>query len=482
MSSDDLYRLLGVSPSDGESEPETEDDAAEVASDVDEAGALDRLTDLGNAERLVADHGRDLRFAPGLGWLAWDGRRWRVDHDGESIRRAKRTVRGLYSRAALIEDEAERKRLLKWAIVSESEARLRAAVKLAETERAIIVEPDRLDAEPWLFNAANGTIDLRDGSLREHRRADLLTKMTTVVYDPEVRSELWESFLERVTGGDAELIAFYRRAVGYSLTGHTSEEVLFFAHGPTATGKSSKLEAIRAMLGEYGKTADFEMFLRRHGDAGVRNDVARLAGARLVVSVEVDDGKALAEGLLKVLTGGDTVAARFLYRETFEFRPVFKLWLAANERPRVKADDSAIWRRILQLPFVHSIPEAERDDRVKLALRTDPAVQTAILAWAVQGCLEWQQRGLDVPASVRDYTAEYRHEMDPLRDWLADCTTTEPDAWTTNAELRSSYEDWCQENGEKPLAQNKLGHLLEGKGYHAKRADGVRGRQGIRVR
>ena len=180
-------------------------------------------------------------------------------------------------------------------------------------------------------------------------------------------------------------IAFYRRAVGYSLTGHTSEEVLFFAHGPTATGKSSKLEAIRGVLGDYAATADFETFLKRHGDAGIRNDVARLAGARLVISVEVDDGKALAEGLLKLLTGGDTVAARFLYRETFEFRPVFKLWLAANDRPRVNADDAAMWRRILQLPFVNVIPEAERDERVKLALRNDPAVQTAILAWAVQG-------------------------------------------------------------------------------------------------
>ncbi len=441
-----------------------------------------RLTDLGNAEQLVAQHGQDLRFAPGIGWLAWDGRRWKRDTDGEPIRRAKRTVRTMYARASEIDDPGARKKLIAWATSSESESRLRAAVKLAETERGVIVEPTQLDADGWLFNAANGTIDLRSGKLREHQRDDLLTKITTVVYDPDARSPVWDSFLERITRGEPDLAPFLRRAVGYSLTGHTSEEVLFFAHGPTATGKSSKLEAIRGVLGEYAATADFETFLRRHGDAGIRNDVARLAGARLVVSVEVDDGKQLAEGLLKLLTGGDTVAARFLYRETFEFRPVFKLWLAANDRPKVNADDAAMWRRILQVPFVNVIPEAERDDRVKLALRTDPDVQTAILAWAVQGCLEWQAEGLSVPACVRDYTAAYRSEMDPIRDWLADCTAPDPTSWTSTATLRASYEAWCGSNGEKPVGPRKLGLLLEAKSFSAEKApDGTRGRRGIRV-
>jgi putative DNA primase/helicase len=236
------------------------------------------------------------------------------------------------------------------------------------------------------------------------------------------------------------------------------------------------------MLGtEYARTADFEMFLKRRGDAGIRNDVARLAGARLVVSVEVDDGKALAEGLLKVLTGGDTVTARFLYHEAFEFTPQFKLWLAANERPRVNADDAAMWRRILQLPFVHVIPEAERDDNVKLSLRTDPAVQTAILAWAVQGCLEWQERGLDVPDAVRDYTREYREEQDPLRDWLADCTVRDADATTPVSALRQSYETWCIDNRETALESRKFGSILEKKGFRADKQSGIRVRRGLRV-
>jgi putative DNA primase/helicase len=393
----------------------------------------------------------------------------------------KQTVRAMYAEAAELDDDDKRKKLTSWAIASESEARLQAAVNLARTERAVIVDPNTLDGDPWLFNAANGTIDLRTGELREHRREDLLTRLTLVVYQPGARSERWDSFLERVTGGNAELADFLQRAGGYSLTGHTSEEVLFFAHGPTATGKSSQLEALKAVLGEYAATADFETFLKRRGDAGIRNDIARLAGARFVVSIEVDDGKALAEGLLKLLTGGDTVAARFLYRETFEFQPQFKLWLAANERPRVSADDEAVWRRILQLPFTQVIPEAERDERVKIELRTNPDVQSAILAWAVKGCLEWQRIGLAVPACVRDYTAEYRAENDPLRDWIGDSCELDPAAWTSNAKLRKSYEEWCETNGEKPLAAKKLGTLLEAKGYHAEKSAGERGRRGIRV-
>jgi putative DNA primase/helicase len=183
----------------------------------------------------------------------------------------------------------------------------------------------------------------------------------------------------------------------------------------------------------------------------VRNDIARLAGARMVVSVEVDDGKRLAEGLIKQLTGGDTVTARYLYAEAFEFAPQFTLWLVANARPRVHADDDALWRRILQIPFTVVIPAAERDPELKRALRTEPAEQTAILAWLVQGCLEWQRRGLDVPDRVRDYTAEYRAENDPLAEWITDECDLNADHWTAARALRDAYERWCEQTGTKPI-------------------------------
>jgi putative DNA primase/helicase len=438
------------------------------------------LTDLGNAERLVAQHGKDLRFATGLGWFAWDGKRWRRDSDGETMRRMKTTVRRLLVEASECDDREQRSKISRHALQSESEPKLRAALTLAQTEAKVVVAPESLDRDPWLLNVANGTIDLRTGRLREHCRGDLITKIAPTHYRPDTRSVIWDRFLKKVTQGDDELASFLQRAVGYSLTGDISEEVLFFVHGFEATGKSTCLEALRAALGEYSATADFESFLKRRGDSGVRNDIARMRGTRLVVSLEVDEGKALAEGVLKALTGGDTVTARFLYRELFEFKPTFAIWLAANSRPRVSAEDGAMWRRIPQVPFVAVIPEAERDPALKRTLTTDAPELTAILAWAVQGCLDWQQRGLAVPQRVCDYTRDYRAEQDPLRDWLDECCTLDKGAFTTSAKLRNSYEAWCADNGERPVNRKALAASLRARDCTDEKR-GTRGWVGIRL-
>ena len=426
-------------------------------------------TDYGNAERLVSAHGGDLRYAHGLGWLAWDGRRWRRDLDGEVERRAKATVRALYREAGSLEDEGERKALASWARKSEAAPRIAAAIALARTESAVVVGPGALDGAPLLLNVVNGTLDLRTGELREHRREDLLTKLAPVAWVPGSRDPAWERFLEHTTGGDAELAAFLQRAAGYTLTGDTGEEVLFFAHGPTATGKSTLLEALGATLGEYAMTADFDTFLARRGDPGVRTDIARLAGARLVTSLEVEDGKHLAEGLLKQLTGGDTVTARFLYSDAFEFAPAFKLWLAANARPRVSADDAAIWRRIVQVPFVETVPAAERDPGLKRHLKDDPGARSAILAWALEGALAWERRGLDVPERVRDYTADYRRENDPLAEWLETCCAFGEHLTVRAADLRASYDAWAEANGERAISARAWGEALRARGCERQR-------------
>jgi putative DNA primase/helicase len=428
---------------------------------------------------LVAQHGNDLRYAPGIGWLNWDGKRWRRDSDGEAMRRTKVTVRRLLVEASECEDGVERSKLTRHALQSESEPRLRAALVLAQTEAKVVVAPEMLDRDPWLLNVANGTIDLRTGKLRDHRRGDLITKLAPTHYREDATSVIWDRFVKKVTQGDDELAGFLQRAVGYSLTGDTSEEVLFFAHGPAATGKSTFFEAMRAGLGEYATSADFETFLKRRGDGGVRNDIARMRGARLVLSLEVDEGKALAEGLLKVLTGGDVVTARFLYSELFEFRPSFSIWLAANSRPRVNAEDGAMWRRILQVPFLVVIPEAERDPEIKRLLTTDPVELTAILAWAVQGCLYWQQRGLAVPQRVREYTREYREEQDPLRGWLTDDCTLDEAAFTPSAQLRQSYEKWCSDNGERAAGSKTFNAGLRDRNCKNEKRSNTRGWTGI---
>lgn len=450
--------------------------APATSSDRPRAGAHHR-TDQGNAERLVDTHRRDIRYVPGLGWHAWDGRRWRPDDDGEVLRRAKSVTRDLYAELAGIEDAIERKAAAKHAERSDSEPRLRAAVSLARSERKVIARSTDLDARPDLLNVQNGTIELGAGTLRPHDRDDLLTKLAPVTYRADARDDRWERFLHDSTGGDSTMAAFLQRAVGYTLTGSTAEEVLFFAHGPAATGKSTFLEALKATLGEYARTADFEAFLARRGDGGVRSDLARLAGARLVLGVEVEDGKRLAEGLLKQLTGGDTVTARFMYQDFFEYRPQFKLWLGANHRPRVSASDEAIWRRIIQVPFLEVVPPDRRDPALKRALTTDPDARSAILAWAVQGCFAWHRDGLNVPASVVDYTAEYRAENDPLAIWLDDTCELRPDATATAAELRASYEHWASREGDRPIGSRKFADALKARGCH----NNDRGTGGVRI-
>lgn len=436
------------------------------------------FTDVGNSERLVADHGGEIRYVPAVGWHVWDGRRWRRDGDGEVMRRMKITTRTMRDEAAQLGQEGDD--LWKHANRSESRPRLEAALALAQTDSAVIAHVDALDADPYLLNVENGTINLRTGVLQPHQPSDLLTKLASVHYDPDATSPRWAGVLHDATGGDEDLLAFLARAFGYTLTGDTGEEVLFFPHGPAATGKSTVLEALKATLGDYAATADFETFLARKGEAGTRSDIARLAGARLVIGTEVDDGKRLAEGLLKQVTGGDTVTARFMYQDYFEYRPQFKLWLAANHRPRVNAQDEAMWRRIIQIPFTHVVPPERRDPGLKRELTTDASARSAILTWAVRGCLAWQTHGLAVPAAVRDYTDEYRAENDPIAEWLTDHCRLDDDASTAAGDLRASYEQWAATNGDKTVGSKTFAETLRGHGCtNSRGAQGKRQWHGI---
>lgn len=418
-------------------------------------------TDMGNARRFVTQFGRDARYvAVWKRWLVWDGRRWLRDETDAAIRKAKETVRGIYAEAARCEDDVERKELVKWGLRSEADSRVRAMLSQAESEPELAMSPTDFDRHPWLLNVENGVIDLRTGDLRPHSREDYLTQLAPARYDPAATLPRWDSFIATVTGGDEALAAFLRRAVGYTLTGATTEEKLFFLHGPTRTGKSTFIEAIKATIGEYARTADFETFLKKTATGGPRDDIADLAGSRLVCSVEVDDGKKLAEGLVKTITGGDAIKARHLYSHAFTFLPQFKLWLAANHEPRVDASDGAMWSRILRIPFNHT-PE-RRDPALKVALRDPSIAGPAILAWAVRGCLEWQRDGLGVPAAVEAATEEYRANMDPLAGFLEERCVIGPQCVVPVAVLYQAYQSWAQQNGDRyPISQHRFKAHIE---------------------
>ena len=288
------------------------------------------LTDLGNAERLVDRHGADLRFCHAWGkWLVWDKQRWNPDTTDEIKRRAKDTVRGLYAEAATIEEEEIRKALIKHALKSESEHRINAMVALAESEPGVSVTPDQLDSDPWFLNVGNGTLDLKTGELRLHQRENLITKLAPVEYDPDAKCPLWKAFLDRIMAGNADLKKFLQKAAGYVLTGDTREQCLFIFYGVGANGKSTLLIVLQAAMGDYATTTPTESLMLKQGGS-VPNDIARLVSTRLVCAVEAEEGKRLAEVLIKQMTGQDRLTARHLYREFFEFTPQFKIVLAAN--------------------------------------------------------------------------------------------------------------------------------------------------------
>lgn len=445
-------------------------------------------SDDGNALRLIAAFGDDIRWDVAAGrWVTWTGTHWAADTTFEVIRRARAVARSIEKEADGLRDPEHAKRVRRWATASQSKGRLDAMVSLAKTDPGVAFPPGSLDATPGLLTVLNGTIDLATGELRPHSRDDLISRISPVVYDPTATHPVWTKFLHDLTGGDEDLARFLQRLVGYALLGDPGEEVLPVLYGSGGTGKSTFVDAIRAIAGDYGTTADFESFVAKPFGGGIRNDIASLAGSRIVTSIEVDDGRKIAAALVKSITGGDTIRARFLYREAFEFRPQFVLWLVCNHAPQVPHDDSGLWRRILRIPMDRVIPATDRDPTVKATLR-DPAVGgPAVLAWAVQGCLDYQQHGLQVPARVLEETATYRREQDPLAGLWGDWLVEDPDGFVANPDLHTAYLAWAEEAGEpRPMSARGLGAVLAGRAglvSTTKRRDGkvMRGWVGLRL-
>jgi putative DNA primase/helicase len=418
-------------------------------------------TDLGNAERLVARHGSDLRYVhPWRKWLVYDGRRWRHDDAGEVARRGKDTVKAMYREAAEGIGRID-KDLAKHAMRSEAKERIAAMIGLAESEPGIPVRPEQLDADPWLLNVQNGTIELRTGKLRAHSRKDLLTKIAPVEYHPDAEAPRWEAALAEWLPSEA-LRQFVQRLIGYCLTGDVSEQVLPFLHGPGANGKTTLINAILAMTGDYGQQAAPDLLLAKHG--AHPTELADLFGARLVVSVEVEDGRRLAESLVKQLTGGDKIKARRMREDFWQWDPTHKVLLVANHRPVVRGTDHAIWRRIKLVPFDVTIPKEKQDQRLPEQLRAE---LPGILAWAVRGCLAWQREGLGEPEEVKAATATYRSEQDALAGFIQECCFVSPHAEARATALYEAYQGWCRANGEHEENQRRFGGRLRERGFES---------------
>jgi putative DNA primase/helicase len=418
------------------------------------------LTEFGNAERMVAQHRGNVRYcAERKLWLVWDGRQWQWDKQRLIVRKAKATVRALAKEAFMCSDPERRKELLAWALKSEKSSCVNAMLELAKSEMGIPVTVLECNSDPWLLNCLNGTVELRTGKLREHRREDLITKCTGVTYRPEATSVLWWKILERTCSGDLDLMGYLKRTAGYSLAGVATEKAFFFFHGPPDSGKSTLINAMHACLGDYAQSTDFETWLERPVTGGTRGDLVMLEGCRFVSSVEVNKKAKWDSAQLKRMTGGDMVTAAAKYEAEVSYIPQCTIMMAANDAPKFRADDTGLLRRLHTIHIKDPIPEGEQIKEMSAILR-QPENSEAILAWAVEGCLEWQARGIGKPRVVLEATEKYRSDNDWLQGFL-ELFELDDASHVRAPTLRTMYVSYCKEEGQFADSTKELSSQIE---------------------
>lgn len=422
-------------------------------------------SDYGNAERLVKYHGADIRFSPERNkWFYYDGARWKEDKNGVITLYAKETVRSI-SEEAIIPglSDKERESIKAFALKSESSSKIKSMIELAKTESGIPIELKSFDSDKWLFNVANGTIDLRTGKLLPHKKEDLISKVADIDYNKDAECPMFLKFLDRIFNHDMALITFIQQLVGYSMTGFINEQVLAIFYGTGANGKSTLLNILRALFGEYGKTASANTFLCKKFDT-ISNDLAGLAGARLVTISEIERNKDLSESLVKSATGEDPLTVRFLYENEFTYTPTYQIIMATNELPKINGTDYAIWRRLKRIPFDIQIPKEEQDRQLAEKLQSE---LPGILNWAIDGCLQWQNNGgLASPTVVEEATEEYKTDMNALQQFLNDeCEAGSDTDFCHARDLFDRYKLWASENNESAVNVREFKREMENNGY-----------------
>jgi putative DNA primase/helicase len=417
------------------------------------------LTDMGNAQRLARLFGERIRFSKQLGWLVYNGKRWLPDDESQVQWYAKETVRHLYGEAEAEPDEDRRKALAKFAMKCESASRIQAMLTLLPSEPGISVLPAVFDHDKMLLNLANGSLDLHSGQLRPHSPEDLITKLAPVNYDPTAKCERWERFILEVMDGDEAMRDFLQRSLGYTLTGETKEQAWFFLWGKGENGKTTLLSVLERILGDYYVNTPADTFVITPGHR-VRDDLARLRGARLVSANEAE-GKTFDAETLKAFTGEGSVTARELYHRLFDYMPEGKLFFSANNQPEVKDTTHAFWRRILLIPFTRQFTGDAKDPNLRGKLADESA---GILAWMVRGCLDWQENGLQIPEKVKLAVNDYRDSVDILKDFLETHCIINYGLTVPVRELYGRYSAYCDEHKiRKAMSPHKFNNKLLGR-------------------
>lgn len=419
-------------------------------------------TDTGNAHRLYDKFGSILKYSYNRKkWYFWTGKVWTLDESGEIKKLADEICEDLKKEAWQIPDEDLQEAALKFAKRTAGSSAKENMIKECQHLYDIPASPDDFDAYNDFLNVQNGVVNLRNGELMPHDSRLMLSKICDCEYDVKRRKpKMWLKFLNDVTGGDKDLQEYIQRCVGYSLSGSNREQCAYFLYGMGNNGKSTFLDTIADMMGDYAANTqpDTLMLQSKVGGlgGGANSDIARLKSARFVTCEEPTEGVRLNEGLLKQLTGGSKVTCRFLYGDEFEYTPEFKIWVATNHKPVVRGTDVGIWRRIKLIPFEVNIPKDKVDKNLKYKLRQE---FPQILAWAVEGCMKWQSDGVGEPPCVLEATKDYKQEMDLIAGFVEQCVVInyECEEKIMAADLFAIYSKWAKQNNEWEMSAKRFG-------------------------
>lgn len=463
-----------------------------------------RGTDDANADLLLGLHGDDILYCTDWEkWLIWDGTHWAIDTRlyierlaadvpkylrGKASENTDKRAKLLAKMAILqnefpLPDEYGKLQIRQKALQDKAEWLLKLSAKLELTKtrgcmlkaarHKVVTVTTELNKWEFLLNASNGTVNLSNGELQEHKREDRLTHQVGISFDQSATCPTWLAFLDSIFNSDAELIQFVQRAIGYSLTGDVREQIIVICHGCGSNGKSVFLNILKKLLGELALQAAPDLLMtdisRRHP-----TEQADLYGKRVVVCQETGEGQRFNETLVKQLTGGDAVRARRMREDFWTFDPTWKIWLSTNHKPEIRGTDHAIWRRVRLIPFNVTFHDPGKGAPVKDSRMEEKltAELPGILAWAVRGALSWQAEGIPAPKAVLTATDAYRASQDTVAAWLEECCLVRPNLEAKSADLYASYKSWCEQAGERPNSQKKLGMLLDEKGFQReKRSD-----------
>lgn len=419
--------------------------------------------DTGNAGRFTDNFGEILRYSyVRKNWYFYNGKTWAIDQEGkvknlvdEILEKMKQEP--VYVSDDMPEDKARQAltKHIKYSRGSNGKTNM-----LKESQHLLPIQPEQFDKDKHLLNVQNGYLDLHTGQLHEHDKSKFFTKIASIEYTDKIDCPLWMDFLNQIFDGNKPLIDYMQRAVGYSLSGSTEEQMMFILHGNGRNGKSVFLDIITEMLGNYTTNIQPQTIMVKPQQNSANSDVAKLDGARLVTSTEPNDGMRFDEGLVKQMTGGDKITARFLYGEEFDYFPQFKIWMATNHKPIIRGTDDGIWRRLAVIPFTVQIPENEVDRQLKYKLRRE---MKGILNWAVEGYQEWQRIGLNEPQVIKDQRVTYRTEMDVVELFIEECCVRKSGEREKSSDLYNIYASWAKDNNQYLMSSTKFSKELNNK-------------------